>query len=107
MVLALQASEAIHLGVGILNVVRQVGRLLDGVRSSRPAESVNDGGLIIMICKILELRESDTARVTKVKGHADEEMVQFVPVQELDRLGNNASDEAADCGRRRVDPTVF
>ena len=59
-----------------LNVVRQVGCLLDGVRSSRPAELVNDGDLIIVISKILELRESDTVRVTKVKGHADEEMVQ-------------------------------
>ena len=40
-VLALQASEAIHLGVDFLNVVRQVGRLLDGVRSSRLAELVS------------------------------------------------------------------
>ena len=44
--------------------------------------------------------------MTKVKGHADEEMVQVGQVPELDRLGNNAADEAADFGRRRVDPPV-
>ena len=52
--LALQASDAIHLGVDILNVVRLFGRLLDGVRSSRPAVLVNDGDLIVLIGKILE-----------------------------------------------------
>ena len=35
--LAFQASDALHLGVDNLNVVRQVGRLLDSVWSSRPA----------------------------------------------------------------------
>ena len=33
MVLALQATNAVHLGVHNLNVVRYVGRLLDGMSS--------------------------------------------------------------------------
>ena len=37
-ILALQASEAVHFGVDNLNVVRLVGRLLDGVLPSRPLE---------------------------------------------------------------------
>ena len=45
-ILALQALDAVHLGVDNLNVVRQVGRLLDGADSSRPAELMNDGDLI-------------------------------------------------------------
>ena len=45
-------------------------------------------------------------RVTKVKGHADAGMVSNGRVRELDRLGNNAADEAADFGRRRVGPAV-
>ena len=49
----------------------------------------------------------DTVRVSKVKGHADEEMVRAGGVRELDRLGNNAADEAADSGRRRVDVPVI
>ena len=43
----MQASEAIHQRVDNLNVVRQVGCLLDGVESSRPAELMNDGDLTL------------------------------------------------------------
>ena len=35
-------------------------------------------------------------------GHADEAMVRSGQVREADRLGNDAADEAADFGRRRV-----
>ena len=35
-ILALQALDAVHLGVDSLNVVRHVGRLLDGIEGSRP-----------------------------------------------------------------------
>ena len=41
------------------------------------------------------------------KGHADEGMVFDGRVRELDRLGKNAADEAADFGRRRVGPAVI
>ena len=45
--------------------------------------------------------------VTKVKGHADEEMVRLGQVGELDRIRNDAADEAADFVRHRVDHVVF
>ena len=106
-ILALEASTAVHQGVDNLNVVRHVGRLLDGCRSSWPAELLNDGDLIMLIEKVLEQRVTDTDRVTKVKGHADAEMVRVGQVRELDKLGNDAVDEAADFGRRRVDPAVI
>ena len=48
----------------------------------------------------------DTVRISKVKGHADEGMVLDGRVREVDRLGNNAADEAADFGRGRVPPAV-
>ena len=60
-----------------------------------------------MIERILQLRELDTVRISKVKGHADEGMVLDGRVREVDRLGNNAADEAADFGRRRVSPAVI
>ena len=69
-------------------VVRQVGRLRDGNVGSCPAS---------------EMRGRDTVRITKVKGHADEGMAREGGVRELDRSGNDAADEAADFGRRRVD----
>ena len=37
-ILALQASDGVHLGVDNLGVVRHVGRILDGRVSSRPCE---------------------------------------------------------------------
>ena len=83
-ILALQASCGAHLGVDNLNVVRHVGRLL------------------FLIDRMLQLRGLGTVRISKVKGHADEGMVVDGRVRDLDLLGNNAADEAADFGRRRV-----
>ena len=68
-------SAPLHLGADNRNVVRHVGRLLDGVRNPC-AELSKDGDLILLIERILELRGRDTVRVTKVKGHAGEDMVQ-------------------------------
>ena len=56
---------------------------------------------------MLHFRGLDTARSTKVKGHADEGMVLDGRVREVDRLANDAADEAADFGRRRVGNLVI
>ena len=101
--LALQAAGAVHLGVDNLGVVRHVGRLLDGNLGSCPAEPLKDGGLILLIDKIL----AEYSPCYIVKRHADEGMVRDGRVRKLDRLGNNATDEAADFGRRRVCFTCY
>ena len=74
-ILALQADDGVHLGVDNLGVVRHVGRLLDGSTASRPVELVKDGDLILLIERMLHLRDLDTVRISKVKGHADEALV--------------------------------
>ena len=56
---------------------------------------------------MLHLRGLDTVRITKVKGHVDESMVLDGRVGEIDRLGNDVADEAADFGRRRVGSAVI
>ena len=56
---------------------------------------------------MLHLGGLGTVRITKVKGHADEGMVLDGRVREVDRLGNDAADEAADFGRRRVGNLVI
>ena len=98
----MQASCGAHLGVDNLNVVRHVGRLLDGGPGARPFDIVKDGDLLCLIDRMLQLRGLGTVKVSKVKGHADDGMVLDGCVRDLDRLGNNAADEAADFGRRRV-----
>ena len=85
--------------------MRHVGCLLDGNVGSRPAELVKDGDHILLIGWMLRLWGLDTVRITK--GHAEKGMVREGGVRELDRLGSNAADEAADVGRRRVDFPVI
>ena len=101
-ILVLQSSGAVHLGVDNLGVVRHVGRLLDGHHGSVPFELVKDGDLLLLLERMLHLRGLDTVRITKVKGHADDGMVLEGRVREVDRLGNDAADEAADFGRRKL-----
>ena len=101
-ILALQSSSAVHLGADNLGVVRHVGRLLDGRHGPTPFEHVKNGDLLLLMERMLHLRGLGTARITKAKGHADEGMVLDGRVREVDRLGNDAADEAADFGRGRV-----
>ena len=63
-ILALQSSDAVHLGVDNLGVVRHVGRLLDGHHASIPFELVKDGDLLLLIERLLRLGCLDTVRVT-------------------------------------------
>ena len=105
-ILALQTFIAVHIGVDNLGVVRHVGRLMDGSRGPIPFELVNDGDLLLLIERMLHRRGLDTVRISKVKGHADEDMVLHGRVRREDKLGNDAADEAADYGRRRVSPAV-
>ena len=106
-ILALQTSRAVHLGVDNLGVVRHVGRLLDGCRGPEPLELVDDGDLLLLVDRMLRLRGLDTVCISKVKGHADDGMVLHGQVRREDKLGNDAADEAADFGRRRVSPAVI
>ena len=94
-ILALQSSSAVHLGVDNLGV-RHVGRLLDGHRGSVPFELVKDGDLLLLLERMLHLRGLDTVRITKVEGHADESMVLDGRDREVGRFGNDAVDEGAD-----------
>ena len=106
-ILALQTSRAVHLGVDNLGVVRHVGRLQGGCRGLKPFELVDDGDLLLLIDRMLQQRGLDTVCVSKVKGHADDGMVLHGHVRREDKLGNDAADEAADFGRRRVSPAVI
>ena len=68
-------------------------------RGSTPFELVTDGDLLVLIDRMLYLRGHDTV--------ADDGMVLDGRVRELDKFGNDAADEAADFGRRRVGPAVI
>ena len=86
-ILALQSSPAVHLGVDNLGVVRHVGRLLGGCRGTKPFELVNDGDLLLLIDRMLRQRGLDTVSFSKVKGHAEDGMVLHGRVHREDKLG--------------------
>ena len=68
---------------------------------------MNDGDLLLLTDRMLRQRGLDTVCISKVKGHADDGMVLHGQVRREDKLGNDAADEAADFGRRRVSPAVI
>ena len=88
-VLALQATYAVHLGVGHLNVVRHVSLILAGLPAARLFELCVDGDLLSLVADLIWKRGSDTVQITKVKGHAGEDLVQTGRVRALDNAGND------------------
>ena len=88
-------------------MVRHVGRLLNGHHGSTPLELVTDGDLLVLIDRMLHPRGHETVRITNFEGHADEGMVLDGRVRQLDQVGYDAADEAADFGRRKVGHAVI
>ena len=99
---ALQASRPVHLGVDNANVVGHVARMLAGRKAARPYELMVDGDFLVLVQRQLDVRGPGTTKISKVKGHADESLVRGGGVRELDKIGNDMADRAADLGRRRV-----
>ena len=62
-------------GLPILNVVRHVSGILAGRSGRKPFELCTDGDLLSIIEAIVRQRGSKTFRISKVRGHADDEMV--------------------------------
>ena len=99
---ALQADRPVHLGVDNANVVGHVGRMLAQKAHGKPYELLVDGDLLALIHMLISVRGPRTTKISKVKGHADEELVRRGKVREVDKKGNDMADRAADFGRRRV-----
>ena len=62
-ILALQSSDAVHVGVHNLGVVRHVGRLENGHRVSTPFELVTDGDLLVLIDRMPGIGDSEWVTV--------------------------------------------
>ena len=99
---ALQGCLRLHVGVDNPSVVNHLAGLISGMRAVRPFPLVNDGDLLLLAQQMVCWRGSRSVAVTKVKGHADEGLVAQGRVREIDHIGNNEADAAADLGRKRV-----
>ena len=103
---ALQGHVRTHNGVDNLNVVNHVSGIIAGRLVGRPLSLVKDGDLLLKVQQMIRWRGSGNAAVTEVKSHADEGLVAQGRVREVDRIGNNEADAAADLGRKRVHCSV-
>ena len=103
---ALQVSGPVHLGVDNANVVGHVARIIANKSLARPFELLVDGDLLALVKMLVEARGDGTTAISKVKGHADEGLVRDGRVREVDKIGNDLADEAANFGRRRVGADV-
>ena len=97
----------IHIGIDNLNVLRGVAALLSQGVTRTPLPLVKDGDLLATIHSMLCLRGMDTDKVSKVKGHATQAMVDNGDVRIEDLVGNNGADAAADLGRLRQQDDVI
>ena len=68
----------------------------------RPFELCVDGDLLSLIADLIRKRGSDTVQITKVKGHADDDVVRTGRVRALGKAGNDLAVKAGDFGRRRL-----
>ena len=100
-ILALQATAPVHLGVDNLNVVRHVSHILSGASRGRPLHLCTDGDFLSKLLTSF-VRGIRTTQVPKVKGHADDCTVRDGRVRALDKAGNDLADRAADFGRNRL-----
>ena len=106
-ILALQAYSGIHIGIDNMNVLRGVAALLSQGVTRTPLPLVKDGDRLATIQSMLCLRGMDTVKVSKVKGHATQAMVDNGDVRLEDLVGNNGADAAADLGRLRQQDDVI
>ena len=56
---------------------------------------------------MLKLRGESTVKISKVKGHADQAVVEGGDVRHEDLIGTNGADTAADLGRLRQQDAVI
>ena len=92
----MQASRPVHLGIDNANVVEHVGRILAGKKPHKPYELLADGDLLLLVQKLVNARGPGATAVSKVKSHADEGLVRGGRVRELDKIGNDMADPAAE-----------
>ena len=101
MMQALQAFFGIHIGIDNLNL--KLGALLSSLTEEmRVLPSLLSKMVISHLpstpCSVCE---EGLFNVSKVKGHADQAMINVGDVRNEDRIGNDGADTAADLGRLR------
>ena len=61
-----------------------------------------DGDMLLLFRSLVSKRGLGTCAISEVEGHADDEMVRRGSVRQVDKVGSDRADEAADFDKRRV-----
>ena len=109
LVLASHCAKPIHIGIDNKGVVDKANMLLQIAQEKRQADGSlpkkplkkpftlqADGDLWQQWWKIVEARTPESIAITKVKGHATDQMVQEGKVRAQDKAGNDEAVSAAD-----------
>jgi len=92
------ANKPTHQATDSMAYLLKASKILLGKLPRKPFNIIPDGDLWEWFAKIVKAKGAEAVRLTKVKGHATEEMVKQGKVKEEHKVGNDFSDEAADIG---------
>ena len=101
-IIGMAADGAMHLGTDSSSFLTKTHTIHNHIRQhtlpKRPWALQRDGDMWHMYYKHAAAKKPDAITITKVKGHATQEMVNEGKVRPADKDGNDKADEAADEG---------
>ena len=91
------ANKHTHQATDSMACLLKASKILQGVLPRKPFNITPDGDLWEWFAKIVKAKGAEAVRLTKVKGHATNEMSKQGKVKEEHKIGKKP-DEAADLG---------
>ena len=95
---AMMAKAPTHQGTDSMSYLVKAQEILKCKLPKKPWNILTDGDLWKWFAEVVEAKGAEAIRLTKMKGHATDQMVQEGKVKQEHKDGNDGSDEAADIG---------
>ena len=92
------ADKTAHHATDSMAYLLKANQIIKGKMSRTPLNILPDGDLWQWFARIVEAKGPEAVRLTKVKGHATDQMVSMGKVTKEHKEGNDAAGEAADIG---------
>ena len=97
-VAAMFANAPTHQATDSMAYLLKATQIVGGALPKKPFNILPDSDLWEWFARLVKAKGADAVKLTKVKGHATDEMVNQGKVKADHKEGNDASDEAADIG---------
>ena len=95
---AMLADKPTHQATDSMAYLLKAKSILKGEKPRKPYNIIPDGDLWDWFARLVQAKGPEAVQLSKVKGHATDEMVNQGKVKKEHKEGNDASDEAADIG---------